>query len=51
MVTLTGSGKEGVNQLVTVLAHRVRKAVGRHGGPMLQRKLFGRFDFLTRLVL
>lgn len=51
MRTLTGSSQKGVNQFVTVLARRVRKAAGRHGRPMLQRELFGRFDFLTRLVL
>lgn len=36
---------------MAVLAHGVRQTARRHGGSMLQGELFGRSDFLTRLVL
>lgn len=49
--TLTGCSEEGIHQLVTVLASRVRQAAGRHGGSVLERELFGRFHFLVGFVL
>lgn len=36
---------------MAVLASRVRQAAGRHGGSVLERQLFGRFDFLVGFVL
>lgn len=48
---LTGCSEEGVHQLVAVLANRVGQAAGRHGGSVLERELFGSFDFLVGFVL
>lgn len=49
--TLTGCSEERIHQLVAVLASRVRQAAGRHGGSVLERELFGRFNFLVGFVL
>lgn len=36
---------------MAVLANRVGQAAGRHGGSVLERELFGSFDFLVGFVL